>query len=285
MSVALAVPLMLVLTFTVLMIQLQSFSSLLLVLSVAPLGLIGVVAALLLSDKPLGFVAILGVLALTGMIARNSVILIDQIEKEKAQGLHPWDAVIEATTQALPPDPADRCCRHPRHDPDCADRLLGSDGLRDHGRPGGRDGADAGLPAGALRGLVPDRTGGSHQCRDRCIATLFVEPQTAQWEDTMIDESKPEDQGLAVVLIERFEHWILPRALDIKAKVDRGEKLTTSTSNSSSRCLKDAEEIKPHVDRAPEYQTLYTRVVGLYGEITKKGLENEQAEQGSGATG
>jgi multidrug efflux pump subunit AcrB len=102
-SVALAMPLMLLLTFTVLMIQLQSFSSLLLVLSVAPLGLIGVVAALLLSDKPLGFVAILGVLALTGMIARNSVILIDQIENEKAQGIHPWDAVIEATTKRFRP--------------------------------------------------------------------------------------------------------------------------------------------------------------------------------------
>ncbi|WP_373507952.1 efflux RND transporter permease subunit, partial [Thiocapsa sp.] len=102
-SVALAVPLMLVLTFTVLMIQLQSFNSLLLVLSVAPLGLIGVVAALLLSGKPLGFVAILGVLALTGMIIRNSVILIDQIEKEKAQGLNPWDAVIEATAKRFRP--------------------------------------------------------------------------------------------------------------------------------------------------------------------------------------
>ena len=88
-SVALAMPLMLVLTFTVLMIQLQSFSRLLLVLSVAPLGLIGVVAALLLSDKPLGFVAILGVLALTGMIARNSVILIDQIENGKGAGAPP----------------------------------------------------------------------------------------------------------------------------------------------------------------------------------------------------
>jgi multidrug efflux pump len=81
-SVAAALPLMVVLSLTVLMIQLQSFSNLFLVLSVAPMGLIGVVAALLLADKPLGFVAILGVLALTGMIARNSVILIDQIEKE-----------------------------------------------------------------------------------------------------------------------------------------------------------------------------------------------------------
>ena len=85
------------------MIQLQSFNSLLLVLSVAPLGLIGVVGALLLSGKPLGFVAILGVLALMGMIVRNSVILIDQIEQEKALGLAPWDAVIEATSHRFRP--------------------------------------------------------------------------------------------------------------------------------------------------------------------------------------
>lgn len=102
-SVAAVIPLMLVLTLTVLMIQLQGFSRLFLVLSVAPLGLIGVVAALLVSGKPLGFVALLGVLALTGMIARNSVILIDQIETEKARGRDPWDAVIEATTHRFRP--------------------------------------------------------------------------------------------------------------------------------------------------------------------------------------
>jgi len=102
-SVAAVLPLMLVLILTVLMAQLQSFNRLFLVLSVAPLGLIGVVGALLLAGKPLGFVALLGVLALTGMIARNSVILIDQIEKEKAQGRDPWDAVIEATAHRFRP--------------------------------------------------------------------------------------------------------------------------------------------------------------------------------------
>jgi len=102
-SVAAALPLMLILTLTVLMIQLQSFSRLFLVLSVAPLGLLGVVAALLLSDKPLGFVALLGVLALTGMIARNSVILIDQVETEKAQGRNAWDAVVEASAHRFRP--------------------------------------------------------------------------------------------------------------------------------------------------------------------------------------
>jgi hypothetical protein len=102
-SVAAVLPMMLVLILTVLMIQLQSFSRLFLVLSVAPLGLLGVVAALLLSGKPLGFVAILGVLALTGMIARNSVILIDQVESEKAKGRGAWDAVVEATMHRFRP--------------------------------------------------------------------------------------------------------------------------------------------------------------------------------------
>jgi multidrug efflux pump subunit AcrB len=102
-SVIAVVPLMLFLMLTILMIQLQSFNRLFLVLSVAPLGVIGVVGALLVSGKPLGFVAILGVLALIGMIARNSVILIDQVETEKAQGRHPWDAVVEATTHRFRP--------------------------------------------------------------------------------------------------------------------------------------------------------------------------------------
>jgi hypothetical protein len=101
----------------------------------------------------------------------------------------------------------------------------------------------------------------------------------------MIDESKPEDIGLATALIERFEHWLLPIALDVKAKVDRGEKLNSFDIEFLENVLKDAKEVKPYVDRAPEYQTLYTRVVGLYGEITKKALENEQAGEGSGATG
>lgn len=102
-SVIAVAPLMLILMVTVLMIQLQSFSQLFLVLSVAPLGLIGVVGALLLADKPMGFVALLGVLALTGMIARNSVILIDQIETEKTRGRDPWNAVIEATAHRFRP--------------------------------------------------------------------------------------------------------------------------------------------------------------------------------------
>jgi hypothetical protein len=99
----------------------------------------------------------------------------------------------------------------------------------------------------------------------------------------MIDESKPGDTGLAVALIERLEHWILPRALDIKAKVDRGEKLNDADIDFLEMELRAAQEIKSRVDRTPEYQTLYARVLSLYEEITKKGLENERAGNGPGA--
>lgn len=91
------VPLMLFLMATFLMIQLQSVQKTLLVASVAPLGLIGVVAALLPTGTPMGFVAILGILALIGIIIRNSVILVTQIEAFEAEGRSPWKAVIEAT--------------------------------------------------------------------------------------------------------------------------------------------------------------------------------------------
>ena len=102
-SVKAVLPVTLVLILTILMIQLQSFQRVLLVLSVAPLGLIGVVGALLVAQAPLGFVALLGVFALVGMIARNSVILIDQVEKEIAAGQHPWDAVVIAAIHRTRP--------------------------------------------------------------------------------------------------------------------------------------------------------------------------------------
>ncbi|QPF93024.1 efflux RND transporter permease subunit [Bradyrhizobium commune] len=102
-SVLAVVPVMLFVMFTVLMVQLQSFPRLLMVLSVAPLGLIGVVAALMLSGRPLGFVAILGVLALLGMISKNAVILIGQIDAERALGKTPWDAAVDASSSRFRP--------------------------------------------------------------------------------------------------------------------------------------------------------------------------------------
>ena len=77
---------MLLVMITILMVQLQSFQRLFLVLATAPLALIGVAAALLISGAPMGFVAILGIVSLVGMVIRNSVILIDQIDTEIANG-------------------------------------------------------------------------------------------------------------------------------------------------------------------------------------------------------
>ena len=97
------VPLMLLIMLTVLMFHLQSFQRLFMVLAILPLGLIGVVAALLVSGRPLGFVAILGILALIGMIAKNAVILITQIEADRAEGRNVWDAVVSASSSRLRP--------------------------------------------------------------------------------------------------------------------------------------------------------------------------------------
>jgi multidrug efflux pump subunit AcrB len=97
------IPLMLFLMATFLMIQLHSVQKLFLVVSVAPLGLIGVVLALVPTGTPMGFVAILGILALAGIIIRNSVILVTQIDEFEEQGLSPWDAVVEATNHRRRP--------------------------------------------------------------------------------------------------------------------------------------------------------------------------------------
>ena len=101
--IAAAVPIMLFVMATILMVQLQSFQRLFLVIAVAPLGLIGVVAAMLPSGAPLGFVAILGVLALIGILIRNSVILVMQIEDLRSEGVAAWDAVVEATQHRMRP--------------------------------------------------------------------------------------------------------------------------------------------------------------------------------------
>ena len=102
-SIAAGVPVMLFLIFTLLMLQLQSFSRAVLVFLTGPLGIAGVAAALLLLDRPFGFVALLGVIALMGMIMRNSVILIDQIEQDRRRGVPTWDAIVEAAVRRFRP--------------------------------------------------------------------------------------------------------------------------------------------------------------------------------------
>ncbi|MEO7231914.1 MAG: efflux RND transporter permease subunit, partial [Polaromonas sp.] len=102
-SIAAGIPIMLFLTFTLLMLQLHSFSRAMLVFLTGPLGIAGVAGALILLGRPFGFVALLGVIALMGMIQRNSVILIDQIEQDRAQGIPAWDAIVEAAVRRLRP--------------------------------------------------------------------------------------------------------------------------------------------------------------------------------------
>ena len=102
-SIAAGVPVMLFIIFTLLMLQLHSFSRAMLVFLTGPLGIAGVAAALLLSGMPFGFVALLGVIALMGMIMRNSVILIDQIEQDRAKGVAAWDAIVFAAVRRFRP--------------------------------------------------------------------------------------------------------------------------------------------------------------------------------------
>jgi multidrug efflux pump subunit AcrB len=96
-------PVMIVTILLILMLQLQNFSRMAMVVLTAPLGLIGAVLALLLAHAPLGFVAILGVIALSGMIMRNSVILIDQVQAEMQAGADAWTAVVEAAVHRTRP--------------------------------------------------------------------------------------------------------------------------------------------------------------------------------------
>ena len=102
-SVMAVMPIMLLLMAATLMIQMENYKHLLLVLSVAPLGVIGVVLALLVMHQPLGFVAMLGIVALIGMIVRNSVILVHQIEVERHAGHSEWQAVVNAATLRFRP--------------------------------------------------------------------------------------------------------------------------------------------------------------------------------------
>jgi multidrug efflux pump len=102
-SVAAGFPLFLLVVLTVLIVQLQSFARVAMVVLTAPLGLIGVTAAMLLFNQPFGFVAMLGTIALSGMIMRNSVILVDQIDQDIRAGHAPWEAVVEATVRRFRP--------------------------------------------------------------------------------------------------------------------------------------------------------------------------------------
>jgi multidrug efflux pump len=102
-SVNAGMPLFIVVVLTILMVQLRSFSRVMMVVLTAPLGIIGVCTGMLLFGQPFGFVAMLGTIALSGMIMRNSVILVDQIEQDITAGHTPYDAITGATVRRLRP--------------------------------------------------------------------------------------------------------------------------------------------------------------------------------------
>jgi hypothetical protein len=153
-SVIAVLPVMLVLMLAILMVQRQGFNRLFLVLSVAPLGLIGVVTALLVSGKPLGVVAILGARA-----HRHDRPRLGDPHRSGRDGEVEWVISMgrryRSDDALLLPDPAHRGSGDPRHDPDCAHDPLGADGLRDHGRSGSGDAPVLRVFAGALHRLVP----------------------------------------------------------------------------------------------------------------------------------
>jgi multidrug efflux pump len=102
-SISAGAPIMLFVWLLLLMLQLQSFSLTAMVLVTAPFGIVGVALGLLVFRMPFGFVATLGVIALMGIIMRNTIILVDQIQQDLAQGVHPWDAAREAAVRRFRP--------------------------------------------------------------------------------------------------------------------------------------------------------------------------------------
>ena len=170
-SIFILFPVMVMVMLTLLMIQLQSFSRLMLVFLTAPLGIVGASLGLNVANQPFGFVALLGLIALAGMIMRNTVILVDQIETDVAARPDPPRGDRRSDRPPRPAGGADRARRDPRHDPAVALGLLGPDGDHHHGRLVRCNLPDPAVPAGPLRPLVPEEPGRERRRRAaRCRA-------------------------------------------------------------------------------------------------------------------
>ena len=148
-------PLMFLAMLTILMVQLHRFSTLFLVLSTAPLGLIGASFSLLAFDAPFGFNALLGLIALAGMIMRNTVILIDQIDADVATGLSRWNAIIESTVRRSRPLVLTAMAAILAMIPLSRSVFWGPMATTMMGGTLGGDDSDASLPSGSLCSLVP----------------------------------------------------------------------------------------------------------------------------------
>jgi multidrug efflux pump len=155
-------PVMAVVMLAILMIQLQSVSRLALVFVTAPLGLIGATGALLISNRPFGFVALLGLIALAGMIMRNTVILVDQIDRDIAAGHGRHRAIIGATVRRARLVILTALAAILGMIPLAGSVFWGPHGNHHHGRPVRCDRTDAARGTGAVRAMVP-----SAQRRDR----------------------------------------------------------------------------------------------------------------------
>ena len=154
-SIAAVFPVMILVMLVIVMVQLQDFVRLGLVMMSAPLGLIGASLALNLTGAPFGFVALLGLIALSGMDMRNSIILVDQVRQDLEHGADYREAIIGATVRRARPVALTALAAILGDDSAVAFLLLGADGAHHHGRPVRRDLSHRAVPAGALCAVVP----------------------------------------------------------------------------------------------------------------------------------
>ena len=173
-SIFVLFPLMVLVMLTLLMIQLQSFSRLLLVFLTAPLGIVGASLGLNVANQPFGFVALLGLIALAGMIMRNAVILVDQIETDVLPRTYAQGSHRRGHRTASPAGGAHRACGDPGYDPAVTFGVLGADGDHHHGRFVRCNLPDLAVPAGPLCALVPQQP---RRTRSEVAAARMLVPQ------------------------------------------------------------------------------------------------------------